>query len=105
MPTFVMRDGQLVEKHLAEPLTCSSEATHVISDTMDQTRHMADGKYYDSKSVFRQVTRAHNCIEYGNETATILKPRRQIELDRKQRRDDIRRAIHTLRDGGNVRWR
>jgi hypothetical protein len=100
---YVMRDGNLIEKHLADPLTCKEDAIHVISDTMDLTRHMADGRHYDSKSVFRKVTRAHNCIEYGNENATILKPRKNIELDRQQRRNDIRRAFAQWRDSGSAR--
>lgn len=74
-------------------------ATNVISDIMDPTRHMCDGKYYDSKAQFRQVTKAYGCVEVGNETGTLLKPRKPIILDRGQRREDIRRAMHDLRNG------
>lgn len=76
------------------------EAAYVISDTMDLTRHMADNKMYDSKAKFREVTKAHGCIEVGNESATMLKPRKPATLDRRQRRDDIRRAIYELRNRG-----
>src|SRR6266478_9874879 len=71
----------------------TSDAPYVISDTMDPTRHMCDSKYYTSKAKFREVTKAHNCIEYGNEAATLLKPRTPVPLDRAKRRDDIKRAI------------
>jgi hypothetical protein len=89
-------DNGMVEKHLVAPHHV--DAVQVISDTMELMRNMVDGKYYDSKSKFREVTRAHGCIEVGNETATLLKPRKPVELDRGQRKEDIRRAIYELRN-------
>ncbi len=74
-------------------------APHVISDEMPPTRHMADNKYYTSKAKFRAATRAAGCIEYGTETATLLKPRKPIPLDRQKRRDDIKRALWEVRNG------
>ena len=74
-------------------------APNVISDAMPHTRHMCDGRYYDSKAKFREVTRAHGCVEVGNETSTLLKPRKPVELDRGQRREDIRSSLHELRNG------
>jgi hypothetical protein len=94
-----MRNGKLVEKQYAAPLYVADEAIHVISDTMDHLRHMADGKYYDSKSQFRKATRAAGCFEIGNEVATVLKPRKPIELPRAQRREDIKRAFYEARNG------
>ena len=76
-----------------------SSGLYVVSDTIEPTRHMCDGNYYTSKKKFREVTRAYGCVEVGNETATLTKPRKPIELDRRQRRDDIRRAIYQLRNG------
>ena len=99
MTVYVMRNGKLVEKHLAAPLYSSDDAVQVISDSMDQLRNMADGKYYDSKSEFRQATKAAGCVEYGNEIPTLLTPRKPIPLDRSKRRDDIRRVIYELRNG------
>ena len=95
MTTYIMRNGRLIEKRLAEPLNLH----YVISDTMDATRHMANGKYYTSKAKFRAATKAAGCIEYGTETATLLKPRKPVTLDRAKRRDDIRHAICDLRNG------
>lgn len=75
------------------------EGAFVISDEIAPTRHMCDGKYYTSKAKFRQTTRDFDCVEVGNETGTLLKPRKPIMPDRKQRRDDIRQAIHDLKNG------
>jgi hypothetical protein len=57
---------------------------------------MADGRYYTSKAEFRKVTKAHGCVEVGNETAALMKPRKPVGLSREQRRNDIRRAIRQL---------
>lgn len=69
------------------------------SDTMEPTQHMANGRYYTSKKKFRDETRARGCIEVGNETNTILKKRAPVKLDRRKRREDIKKAIHQLRNG------
>lgn len=87
----------MVEIHLAGPKHASNDAPHVISDTMAATQHMADGKYYTSKAAFRRATKAAGCVEVGNETATLLKPRKPQVLSRGERRDAIRRAISELR--------
>ena len=97
MTTYVYRNGELVEKSLAVPKHQSGSATHVIRDEMEPTKHMADGQMYTSKAKFREATRAAGCVEVGNETATLLKPRQRVELSREQRRNEIRRAISQLR--------
>ncbi len=72
---------------------------YVISDEMPLTRHMADGQHFTSKSKFRANTKAHGCIELGNEIPTLTRPRQPERLDRGQRREDIRRTIYELRNG------
>ena len=74
-------------------------APYVISDTIEPIRHMADNKMYTSKAKFREATKAHGCIEVGNETNHMLKPRQPIQLSRRKRRDDIKRALYELRNG------
>lgn len=96
MTTYVMRKGKLVGKHAPLKGAKRGKASYVISDDMPETRHMADGNYYTSKSRFRQATRASGCIEVGNETATLLKPRKLIQLSRQDRRDAIRHSIQQL---------
>lgn len=99
MPTFVYRNGKLVDKSTAPPRSVKhGEAAYVISDEMAPTRHMADGNHYTSKVKFRQATRAAGCQEVGTETAALLKPRKPIELDRGQRREAIHKAIYQLRN-------
>lgn len=71
-------------------------APYVISDEMAETRHMASGKYFTSKKKFRDETRAYGCVEVGNETATLLKPRQPAKLDRRARREAIKAAIRNL---------
>jgi len=74
-----------------------------ISDEMPPTRHMANGKLYTSKKKFRDETRARGCIEVGNETKTLLAPRKQVKLDKRKRRDDIKRAIWELKNGRDIK--
>lgn len=73
-----------------------------ISDGMEPTKHMALGFYdapIDSKSKFRKITKERGCIEIGNETAQLTKPRVRKPLDRRQRREDIRKAYHQVKNG------
>lgn len=105
MSTVVYRPGHplandngMVDQNLAS-YDHKRDAPFVISDTIDATRNMADNKMYTSKAKFRQATKAHGCIEVGNETATLLKPRKPIPMDRAKRVDDIRRSIYELKNG------
>ena len=97
MSTYVIRDGKLIEKHLA-PLRGDDARVHIISDTMELTRHMADGKYYDSKQKFREATKANGCVEIGNDSS-LYKSRKPIPLSREQRREDIKKSIYQIRNG------
>ena len=76
---------------------------YYIRDHMEPTRHMVDGKIYDSKSKFREVTKAHGCIEIGNETKYLTEPKKYVELDKRQRREDIRKAFYDVRNGKSGR--
>ena len=91
----VYRNGKLVPKWCAEPKQ-ANRSVSVISDTMQPLRHMATGKVIDSKSQFRNETKASGCVEIGNDP---IRPRQRIELDRRQRADDIRRTIYELKNG------
>lgn len=88
----------MVDSRIAGPKHPGRPAPFVISDIMEPTRHMVTGNYHTSKSEFRKETMAAGCIEVGNETATLLKPRQPIMPDRRQRGEDIKRAIHDLRN-------
>lgn len=77
-------------------------APAVIGDTMEPTQHMADGKFYTSKSKFRAATRAHNCVEVGNDPAR-LRPFKKPKPDKKAIRDTIQRAKARFERGERVR--
>jgi len=68
---------------------------YVISDSMQPLKHMGTGRILDSKSEFRKETRSSGCIEIGNEQS---KPRIPIQLDRRERKEAIRKAIYQLRN-------
>lgn len=103
---LVSKDEYLFDKYMSiadkqamignQPVTMN-----YISDMMDPTRHMADGKYYTSKKAFRDATKRAGCIEIGNETKYLQKPRKIVKLDRRKRREDIKKAINDLK-WGNV---
>lgn len=65
----------------------------IIEDTMAPTWHPADGKYYDSKSEFRRVTKAHGCEEYGNDITAERKPFQFSRRDKEKRIEAIKAAI------------
>jgi hypothetical protein len=69
-----------------------------ISDEMPPTVHMCNGKLYTSKKKFRDETRARGCVEIGNEKETVLKPRKPKKLSKKQRREDIKRALWEVKN-------
>lgn len=117
MPSWIIdkETGELVDKeeyyakkylekaHLQMMNGNTPVTMNFISDTMEPTRHMANGKYYTSKAAFRAATKAAGCVEIGNETKYLTKKRQPIKLDRKKRREDIRKAIHDVKNGNAPR--
>lgn len=57
-----------------EPARSSLPCPMISTDTMPAAQHPCDGRFYDSKSTFRSVTKAHGCIELGNDKPDIKKP-------------------------------
>ena len=118
MPTYLYRpshpeanENGMVEKSLALEFDYLTEVDNramignqvvtmnFISDHMADTRHMANNKMYSSKHEFRKATKAAGCIEVGNDKSVMNpKPRKLIELDRRQRRDDIRKSIYEAKN-------
>lgn len=90
-----MRNGRLVRKETAGPPPKAGKrlgsGSHVISDTMPAMRHPITGKPMDSKSQFRGVTRAHGCVEVGNESQRDTR-----HFDQSSMKADIARAISQL---------
>ncbi len=94
MPTYVYREGRLVDKATAPPRSSNAPVRGVISDTMPAMRHPITQKVMDSKSSFRAVTRAHGCVEVGNETQRDT--RRLEGFDSSSRKADIAAAYREL---------
>lgn len=75
--------------------------TQIITDSMpDRLWHPCDGNYYDSKSRFREVTKAHGGIEVGNESQKCVESNR-FQFNRDERKQDIAAAIRELKGRTN----
>ncbi len=94
MTVYVMRAGRLVDRDTAGPRH-QGPVRGVISDTMGTAlRHPSTGKLMDSKSQFRAVTRAHGCVEVGND---VQRDTRRLDgFDSSSLKRDISRAISEL---------
>lgn len=93
-----------VPKHLAGPPPDQRRGPRsglprpmVIRDTMDAMVHPVTGEVFESKTAFRDVTKAHGLTEVGNER---FSPRADIEPDGLE--DDIRAAYQMLENGHTV---
>jgi len=95
--TWVYRNGRLVEKGgpqdvRTEPQRSSLPAPMLISDTMEPVQHPCTGEYFASKRAFRAVTKAHGCVEVGNDPAR-LKPKPKPQPNRKAIRQSVEKAF------------
>lgn len=63
----------------------------VISDHIEPTQSMADGRYYESKSAIRAATKRGGFVEVGNDTSW-KKPRARSKPDRKQIKETLEKA-------------
>ena len=72
MPTFVFRDGQLIDKRHAPPVPRQRShlsAPMIISDHVDVVS-MANGRRYDSKSEYYRDVKAAGYEVIGNDAPT-----------------------------------
>lgn len=100
---MVLKEDYYMHKYMTEPdlrMMNGNEPVTIrfISDEMPATRHMVDGKYYTSKKKFRNETKARGCVEVGDQTHYLTKPRKPILPDKKQRVEDIKKAIYQLQN-------
>ncbi len=91
--TYVLRDGELIDKALAYVDGPGGGTPNVISDAMAPIRSHADGRMYDSKSAYRADLRARGYVEVGNERAAF--DRRPV-FDAGPAAPDIKRALEEL---------
>lgn len=89
--SYVMRNGHLVPKHLAEPLpqqvrgpssdlACPNYISDKLGDGVEGMWHPATGEWMDSKSRFRAETEARGLTEMGNEPFPERKVQTEAEL-------------------------
>lgn len=71
MPTFVFRDGQLIDKRHAPPMRVkrsSLSAPMIISDQLPDTWNPANGQTYDSRSAYYRAVKDMGCEVVGNDS-------------------------------------
>jgi hypothetical protein len=67
----------------------------IIGDTMAPAMHPCTGETMDSKSRFREVTRANGCVEYGNDVPLPAPP----AYDHAELQNDIATAAEQVEQG------
>lgn len=87
--TYVWVDGKCIEK--SEAHEARQRGPYIQSDNLTPMRHPITGKLMDSKSQFRAITRAHGCVEVGNE-----QQRDTRRIDMPDLKSDIARSIQEL---------
>ncbi len=65
--SWVMRDGKLVPRHLAPPRHRKGQGLQVIKDSEPFLNIAVDGGYIGGRRQRRDMMRAHNLTEVGNE--------------------------------------
>ncbi len=63
---YVWHNGTFVDVTDWKP--APRKTPYIIRDTMDALQHPATGEMFDSKSRFRDVTKAHGLVEVGNDS-------------------------------------
>lgn len=92
-------DGRQVYRRVQYDMPARSHlpAPMVISDAMPPTEHV-DGKFYESKSAFRAVTKREGMIEVGNDPARLRKPPKP-KPDRKAIHAAVKMAANRVKNG------
>lgn len=69
---------------------------YIVRDSMAPAVHPATGRVMDSKSAFREQTRAHGLVEVGNDYQTN---QTKAPPSRAERKRDVAQAIQMLEQG------
>src|SRR4051812_26340000 len=97
--TFVIRDGRLVPKHLAQQMARGPHSglscPMLIRDGMDALRGMHDGKFYESKSALRASYKAAGMIELGSDAPTTAPTPQRPKVTR----EEIAEAYQKVSEG------
>ena len=99
-------ENGMVEKHLIadEPKASSRlPRPYVISDSLGEpVKHLATGVYSDSKSFHNRKNKELGLLALGNEQKAHLSQPKPAKLDKRQRRNDIGKAVQQLKNGRRV---
>lgn len=96
--TYVLRDGKLVEKHLAAPLPAAGErhgaGPMLIIDcySANPVRSIVDGRPIASRAELREHNKRNGVVDVGNDPA-FLEPR-QPNVEPQGVEMDVKRAMH-----------
>ena len=93
---FVWMDGRFVDVTNWSRPAPKFPAIH--RDTMDALVHPATGERYDSKSRFREVTKAHGMVELGNDANNTNNVNANVS-DARERKQDIKQAMDMVEQG------
>lgn len=89
-------ENGMVHVSIAGPRNEKAQATYVISDTLhNHIKHPGTGEMIDSKSRFRQATRAAGCVEVGTDSAAS-RPRPRFDVSEREIAMDVKRSIAEL---------
>jgi len=79
MPTFVIREGAIVDKRFAPPLVFGKRSglptPMIIRDNLDDVTNPVDGRTYSSKSAYYRAVRDAGCEIAGNDPAIMRQPK------------------------------
>lgn len=80
-------DGKFIE--LSPASVAGESSPTVISDEMPPTQHPCNGRFYTSKTKFREETKARGCEEVGNDWNGKSAGKVEPKIDREQLKRDI----------------
>lgn len=87
---------ELEDRRRAQP----PKAPYIKTDSMPLTWHPANGQYYDSKSAFRSVTKAHGCEEVaGAWKPEDLQVQQEFDIPDSEYEADVAETMQMLEQG------
>lgn len=92
-------------KKFVEHRPIKGEDYHFINDdSMPACEHPITGEVFESKSAFRRVTKAHGCVEVGNDLLGRRNcPKLDAVLTDEKRKEVIKASIEELKDPVKLR--
>ena len=92
---FIWHDGQFID--VTDWKRPAPVFPSIIRDTMSAAVHPATGQVLDSKSRFREITKAHGLVEVGTDTSQTTQKARTRDV--KSVKKDIAEAWNMVEQG------